>query len=73
MIQNKEIRFDKFKMLTKNPKFQNSIRKNPNFDENSKISKWPYLQFQRVQKSKSRFFFFYIFSLTSIPLGGLFV
>ena len=29
MIQIKEIRFEKIKILTKNPKFQNSIRKNP--------------------------------------------
>ena len=29
MIQNKEIRFEKFEILTKNTTFQNSIRENP--------------------------------------------
>ena len=33
MIQNEEIWFEKFDILTKNPKFQTSIHKNPNFVE----------------------------------------
>ena len=57
MIKNKEFRFEKIKILTNHPQFQNSIRKNPNFVENPKFQNGHIYNFhaskiQNLEKSK---------------------
>ena len=74
MIQNKEIRFEKLQILTKNPKFQNSIRKNPNFVENPKFQNGHIYNFhasknQNLEKIQILIKFPHFYP----PLGGLFV
>ena len=68
MTQNKEIPFEKIQILTKNPKSQNSIRKNPNFVENPKFQNGHIYIFHASKNQNLDFF--KIFSLTSIPLWG---